>query len=322
MTMTQIRPGRESWRLPPAPRRARTQTDETAVMRSWPIEGGRCEQRSNGDIEVINPMLQATRSFVATYGGERVEIDCDTRVAVGHEIARAHPGWFEPAEGLAAIGARSRSATPTRQARRPKPRPAKAAIAPPPQLRRHKVSLRDTQSRATVWISDFAYEVIEKECMRMAPFDNLETGGFLAVKTAHSWDQSIYVVDARGPGPRSEHKPNELRIDLTGDIQLERDFANAEASIGEGGQWHTHPSGGTTPSPPDLDTWADSLRYVSDHRGSGLYVGLIATPGWRGSWHSPQLTAYVVRRGESEYHGYVCEPAAVAVRSANGDGWW
>ena len=101
----------------------------------------------------------------------------------------------------------------------------------------------------------------------------------------------------------------------------EGDFASAENDIGEAGQWHTHPSANATPSAPDLDTWADALRYTNDHRGSGLYVGLIATPGWCGSWHSPQMTAYVVRRGQSDYHGYVCEPAVVNVQGQRTPTW-
>jgi hypothetical protein len=231
-----------------------------AVMRAWPIENGRYEQRSNGDIVEIQPMLQATRSFVADYDGDRVQVDRNTRVAINHAIARAHPDWFEPADDLVADSVRTRSATPPRQATRPKPRPARATISPASELPKYKVELRDTRSRAAVTIGEFAHDVIQKECLRMAPFGNLETGGLIAARTARSWDTRVYVVDARGPGPRSEHKPNELRIDLTGDTQLERDFAYAEADIGEAGQWHTHPSGATKPSPTDLDTWADALR--------------------------------------------------------------
>jgi|tagenome__1003787_1003787.scaffolds.fasta_scaffold18107341_1 hypothetical protein len=108
-----------------------------------------------------------------------------------------------------------------------------------------------------------------------------------------------------------------MKADFTGDVQLERDFAWAENDIGESGFWHTHPTGDATPSPADLQTWADSLRHVNDHRGSGVYVGLIATPAWRGSWHSPRLTAYVVRLGESEYHGVMVEPAVANVREAS-----
>jgi hypothetical protein len=130
-----------------------------------------------------------------------------------------------------------------------------------------------------------------------------------------------YVVDARGPGRKSEHNVGAMRIDLTGDTQLERDFASAENDIGEAGFWHTHPSGNATPSPADLDTWADALRYTNKHRGSGVYLGIIATPGWRGLWHSPKLTAYVVRRGESEYHGYACEPAAVKIQGQHAPTW-
>jgi hypothetical protein len=71
----------------------------------------------------------------------------------------------------------------------------------------------------------------------------------------------------------------------------------------------------------DLDMWADALCYVNEHRGSGLYLGIIATPGWRGLWHSPRLTAYVVRSGESEYHGYVADPADVNVQGQRVPTW-
>jgi hypothetical protein len=82
-----------------------------AVMRAWPIDVGRREQRSNGDIVEIQPMLQATRSFVADYDGDRVQVDRNTRVAINHAIARAHPDWFEPADDLVADSARTRSHT-------------------------------------------------------------------------------------------------------------------------------------------------------------------------------------------------------------------
>jgi proteasome lid subunit RPN8/RPN11 len=284
-----------------------------AALRGWPIEDGRYEQRSNGDIIEIRPMLQVTRAFVADYCGERVQIDTHSRVAVGHDIARAHPGWFEPVNDLAAPGARSRRATPTRapaQATRPKPRPVTIKPPAPPE---YTVQLRETQSRAKVSISEFAYEVIERECMRMACFDDIETGGFLAGTVAQSWHKNISICDARGPGARSEHKHSAMRIDLSGDAQLERDFAWSDAGIGESGIWHSHPNGDATPSPTDLDTWADALRYVSDRRGSSLYLGIIATPRrQRGHWNFPHLTAYVIRRDERD--GYICEPAAVTIR--------
>lgn len=303
---------------------------EGAVVRSWPVGDGRCEQRSDGNMIELAPMLQATRAFTATYDGSKVRIDKHTRVVVGHDIALAHPDSFAPMIGVGlnarvasrpAARARSATTTPTRRDspslhRPPAKRPAVAAPSPP----QYRVELRDTESRAKVTISEFAYEVIERECIRFARFDDVETGGFLAGPVVQSWHRSISVTNARGPGPKSEHKPHELRIDLTGDVQLERDFAWSDANIGEAGQWHTHPSGGPTPSPPDLDTWADSLRYVSDKRGSGLYLGVIATPRkQRGHWNFPTLTAYIIRRGERS--GFVCEPAVVSIRSSTGGGW-
>lgn len=281
-----------------------------AAMRSWPIDDGRYEMRSNGDIEKLGPMLQATRAFTANYGGERVRIDENTRVAVGHEIARTHPNAFVPV-GQPGAAARSRSATSTRQTTRPEPKPARAAVASPPEQPRHKVELRDTQSRTTVRVGSFAYTAIQEECLRMAPFQTLETGGLLAARTTQSWDTQMHVVDARGPGPKTQHRANAMRIDLDGADQLEREFAYAEAGIAEVGMWHTHPRGDATPSPDDLQTLADSLRYVSDRRGSGVYLGLIATPGRHGSWHFPRLAAYVVRRGER--NNYVCQPALVKI---------
>ena len=54
------------------------------------------------------------------------------------------------------------------------------------------------------------------------------------------------------------------------------------------------------------------LRYVSDKRVSGLYLGIIATPRkQRGRWNFPQLR-YVIRRGG--HNDFVCEPAVVGVR--------
>jgi len=54
------------------------------------------------------------------------------------------------------------------------------------------------------------------------------------------------------------------------------------------------------------------MRYVSDKRVSGLYLGIIATPRkQRGRWNFPQLR-YVIRRGG--HNDFVCEPAAVGVR--------
>ena len=272
-------------------------------------------------------MLAATKAFRARYDGELVDIDLNTRVCVGHPIALKHPDKFAPLVGVgpnaciashpAGATARARSATTTPLYLPPTKRSAATIKPSPPQ---HRVVLRDTRSRTSVSISEFAYEVIERECMRFARFGDVETGGFLAGPVVQSRHRSISVADARGPGPKSEHKPRAMRIDFTGDYQLERDFAWAEANIGEAGFWHTHPGGGTKPSPADLDTWADSLRYIGAKRGAGLYLGILATERrQRGSWTFPKLSAYIVRRGERD--GFLCEPAAVSLPTVTGSSW-
>jgi hypothetical protein len=290
-----------------------------AVMRSWPIDGGRREQRGNGDIVELQPMLQATRSFVATYGGERVQINLDTRVAVGHEIARAHPGWFRPVDDPVAGAARSRSRSVTTKPRKPAPKATPAAsrpktsVTPVERTPDADIVLRDTPGRATASISARSYQAIADECKRFAHLKDIETGGFLAGPTARSWDTSIQIMEACGPGARSKHLPNRMKIDLGGYADLERDFAWADADIGEIGFWHSHPSfGSTKPSQPDLAALADCWNHVQERRGAGLYLGLIASPSnEHGPWSSPRLDAYVVRRGE--YKGLVCEPVPVNI---------
>jgi len=80
----------------------------------------------------------------------------------------------------------------SRQATQPKPRPRQRSNHSQPQ---YQVALRDTQSCAEVSISELAYEVIERECIRFARFDDVETGGLLAgpgegSDTAWPWSTS------------------------------------------------------------------------------------------------------------------------------------
>jgi hypothetical protein len=92
-----------------------------------------------------------------------------------------------------------------------------------------------------------------------------------------------------------------MLIDLRGDAELERSFAWAEADIGEIGFWHTHPSGNSKPSPPDLGIVGEGARarerptrrrQLHRHDRHARLARIVALPAaarvhrpaWRTSW--------------------------------------
>jgi proteasome lid subunit RPN8/RPN11 len=307
---------------------------EGAAMRSWPVGDGQCEQRSNGDIEQIAPMLAAVKAFRARYDGELVDIDLNTRVAVGHAIARSHPECFAPLIGVginaridpthAAATTRARSATST--ASRIDSEPLYIPKSTRPQVKRWlhapddiPVVLRDTPGPVAVSVSESAYNVIKQECLRFADRRGVETGGYLAGNVLRSWDRSVNVCDATGPGPETEHGIGTISLDRSAAQAIPGNHAWTGEDIDELGWWHTHPEGAATPSPVDLASWSRALERIGARRGSGLYLGVIVTPSRSGSWHNPQLHAHVARRGERR--GVVCESAAISVRQYVSGAW-
>lgn len=129
-----------------------------------------------------------------------------------------------------------------------------------------------------------------------------------------SWNCRLSIVDATGPGEKSRHGVGSVTLDLAASDELAREFAWSGEDIGEIGFWHTHPGGTPEPSPEDLRSWVHALKRLSDHRGSRHLHRPHRHPSERRSWYSPQLYAYVVRRGE--YRGLVCEPVPVSIWGA------
>jgi hypothetical protein len=79
------------------------------------------------------------------------------------------------------------------------------------------------------------------------------------------------------------------------------------------GDWHAHPGGETSPSPPDLEGQALDLATIGSHNAS--VVSLIVTRrADRESWTRPVISAWVTRHARSSFgERMVCEPAMVRV---------
>jgi proteasome lid subunit RPN8/RPN11 len=285
------------------------------VVRGWPVDGGRLEQRSNGQLVEVIPMLQAVRSFTADYDGERIEIDTNTRVAVSHDIARRHPEMFVPVDHGSAGMARSRSrGSVTARPRPPVPRPRPPAAAPLPSRpepsatirtggARSGVDLRETPSPVAVHIPDRVLVFIAEECARFQE-SGYETGGLLAASVSWSWHRRLDVSFARGPGPRAEHHRTVIVFDTASYVALDRELAVHESDYRLAGCWHSHPSGQSLPSETDLRSWLAGLDHIHEAHGSARYLGVIAVPR---PGYAPTLHPYLVSR--PRWGKPICEPA-------------
>lgn len=282
---------------------------EGAALLSWPVENGKSEQRSNGDLVELQPMLQATRAFRARYDGEWVDIDVDTRVCVGHEIAQKHPEAFVPLDGVginARIASANRSATSMSAVT--DATPLYLPKRSPRAADQEHVELRSTRSPVNVVIPDRVRDVIADECSRRP---DAETGGLLAGEISWSWHSSLRVAFAHPPGPKASHHRNRLTMDMDSYAMLSRELAQHESGLVLCGDWHSHPaSAQPLPSPADLAGWLRGLDSVHTEHGSSRYLGVIVTPNKRGQWTSPVLNLYVVSR--TARGRPVCEPAGSA----------
>ena len=109
-----------------------------------------------------------------------------------------------------------------------------------------------------------------------------------------------------------------MRIDLYDDEQLERDFAWAEANIGEAGQWHTHPNGGRRRA---RTTWTRGrTRSATSARSAAAASTLGSSRPRAGAdrWNSPQADT---RTSCGEVYAAACVRARRRLGSL-GHGWW
>ena len=347
-----------AWRLPdhddpPLPsawRLHRTQLaaarELVTTIRERDRDGHESEWRSNGEVENLTPMLQATRPFTAVYDGERVQITADTWVCRDHAIARSNPSMFRAVASRSASARSTTSAdtlirhadaievklralrrlTPRKRAKPKSGTPARSAakrgwrlpeLRPPAVIAardRSDVELRTTRSSTSLVVPARVRQVIADEaaCKRQ-----LETGGLLVGEAIWSWHRQISIASAHGPAATSEHGETWLRLGEVPALVLEDELERYESSLVEVGSWHTHPvTGSGTPSPADLNSWAAWLGIVEKRvGGSKRYVGMIVTPtrGVDGgaTWARHEIHAYLLHRDRSRV---ICEPCEVILR--------
>jgi len=126
-------------------------------------------------------------------------------------------------------------------------------------LRRSKHSL----TRTRVLVARSALAAMEREADARRP---LETGGMLLGYIAPKEGVETVVIEVvLGPGPEAVHSTHCFEPD---DDWQQRELAEAYATSGRVttylGDWHTHPSGTTTPSRRDLRT----ARSIARTRGA------------------------------------------------------
>jgi hypothetical protein len=80
----------ECSRLPGAVLTTRTYQDGTRLL----------EERSDGSVEQLDPMVTPTRSFTTRYGDQQLHIRAGSgeRYSVNHEVVRKHPDAFTGVE--------------------------------------------------------------------------------------------------------------------------------------------------------------------------------------------------------------------------------
>ena len=90
---------------------------------------------------------------------------------------------------------------------------------------------------------------------------------------------------------------------------VKRGFPSYLSHLVEIGGWHSHPGRNGTPSPADMECWADVLRCS---RGLPYYVGIIATRAEDGlGWFAPQYSAWVTYQSAPRSTLFITKPARI-----------
>lgn len=118
--------------------------------------------------------------------------------------------------------------------------------------------------------------------------DGRETGGILIGRGPD--DDGVIIVDeAGGPGPDAIRRADFFLRDR-GHAQALADAAWADRKAVWVGDWHTHPTGGPTPSSRDLRTYRGLL--VAAELSFDVFLSIIVVPDEARGWERPQLHAW------------------------------
>ena len=136
-----------------------------------------------------------------------------------------------------------------------------------------------------------AAETIQDESQKS--IDGLETGGILL---GHDDGTSVLVTSAGGPGPNAHRASDRFSRDLEHAVSL-GNLAYADDGSVWVGEWHTHPTGPSTPSPADLSTY---VRLVADPSlGFIRLAALIVLPCPDHGWEHTISTGWIVTTNQA-----------------------
>jgi integrative and conjugative element protein (TIGR02256 family) len=120
--------------------------------------------------------------------------------------------------------------------------------------------------------------------------DGRETGGILLGFDADELG-GLLVMEAGGPGPGAERRPDFFRRDLEHAQRL-ADEAYTRTTARWIGEWHTHPHGVLAPSRKDLRTYRGFLR--DPELRFQTFLAVIVGPH-DSEWDRPRAAAWLIQ---------------------------
>jgi hypothetical protein len=167
-------------------------------------------------------------------------------------------------------------------------------------------SLRKGTARFTVALSESARRAILEEFSIVTRSRGVESGGWLYGSVTRSWEKTIDVRIASGPGKGAKHGPSSYGP--TADyLQVEEEFARYDSDVVRIGDWHAHTGYSGEPSTADLDAWQACFVRANERHNVSRYVGLIAAE----DKHSSRMQLHPFVLSYDQFGRVVCEPATV-----------
>jgi integrative and conjugative element protein (TIGR02256 family) len=141
----------------------------------------------------------------------------------------------------------------------------------------------------TVRLAAEAFTTICREAG--ASTDGCETGGILLGYDTDERGEAL-ALEAGGPGPRAERRPDFFQRDLKHAQKL-ADEAYARTCARWIGEWHTHPGQLLGPSRKDLQTYRSILRNPELHFSSFLSLIVSAKDD---QWNQLMITGWAIEQ--------------------------
>jgi len=118
--------------------------------------------------------------------------------------------------------------------------------------------------------------------------DGRETGGVLL---GHDLGERMIVTVAGDPGPAADRRTDGFVRDLAHARLLGDEAYDRDGSVWVG-EWHTHPTGPSIPSPKDMETYSQLL--ADDDLAFERLLALIVTPCGVHGWVEAHVHGWVV----------------------------